>query len=298
MTTRRQFLRRGSALSALLTAATAAGCGDRSPSAADTDYTAWLPTPDRFGSPEYSIEYYDVGTIRAHEARFDRTVYDTYREWAQRGYDSVGLSLDSIETELLGGNVTNLRGEWERETLLEALESRRYQEADSYAGFDIYRRQRVDLAVAVSDRRLLLAGRTGRSPTGTAKLFVDVASGEEPRYVDRNDGIGTLLDRLGEGTTVVVKPQSGGERSDPENGQFSGAEARGVVRTIDGDTTTDKIGVVVAESGDLTPDTVRTWTESDPFFGDVRPEMDVGERSALVTVARQTADLDSVRPRL
>jgi hypothetical protein len=300
MPTRRRFLGRAAALAGAGGVAALAGCFSGSASGA-AGYTDWLAAPDLFGGRRYFFDFYDVAAIRDHRGTFDPSAYEAYRAWAADGYDHFGLPFDAVDEELLGVNrrVTALRGEWDRAALDERLRAAGYVKADPHAGFDLYRHRTAELAVALDGDRLLRARRTARSPLGTVRLFVDVGTGEKRRYVQADPVIAELTDRLGEATYVYGFPHLQTDETRVERGEFLGARARGLARTIDGTGTTDRVVVTFDAESDVVREDIAAWTRSGSFFDGVR-SVDTGRkgRSAVVTVRRPTADLDEITPQI
>jgi len=298
--TRRRFLGRAATLAGAGGTAALAGCSSGE-ATGTAGYTEWLAAPALFGGRRYFFEYYDVAAIRDQRGTFDPPVYEAYRAWAADGYDHFGLPFDAIDEELLGVNrhVTTLRGEWDRAAIDERLRTAGYVQADPHAGFDLYWHRIAELAVAVDSDRLLRARRTGRSPLGTVRLFVDVGTGEKRRYVHADTVMAELTDRLGEATYVYGFPHLPTEETRAERGEFQGARARGIARTVDGSETTDRVVVTFDDESGVVRDDIAAWIGSAPFFDDAR-SIETGRegRSAVVTVRRSTAALDEISPRV
>jgi len=300
MPTRRQFLGRAAALAGAGCVAALAGCSSGSASGT-AGYTDWLAAPELFGGRRYFFDFYDVAAIRDHRGTFDPSAYEAYRAWAADGYDHFGLPFDAVDEELLGVNrrVTALRGEWDRAALDERLRAAGYVKADPHAGFDLYWHRIAELAVALDDDRLLRARRTARSPLGTVRLFVDVGTGEKRRYVQADPVVAELTDRLGEATYVHGFPHLRTDETEVERGEFLGAQARGLARTIDGTETTDRVVVTFDDESDVVREDLAAWTRNASFFDDARSvDLERDGRSAVVTVRRRTADLDVITPRI
>lgn len=298
---RRRFLGRLGTLAGAAGLSAAAGCLSGA-GTAQPAYTDWLAAPGDFGGRRYAFERHDVAGIRAQRAAFDPAAYGAYRRWAADGYDHFGLPFGAVEEELLGVNrrLTLLRGDWDRATLREHLTATGYVEADPHAGFDLYRHRMAELAVAVDDDRLLRSRRTARSPLGTARLFLDVGAGQRRRYVDADTVAAELARRLGTATYVLGVPHPRRERTDPDRGRFRRAESRGLARTVDGATTTDRVVVTFPDETDAenAVGAVETWTERTGFFEGVSATVGVEGRSAVATVQRPTDTLAAVAPLL
>jgi len=299
---RRRFLGRLGALAGVAGLSAVAGCLSEA-GTAQPAYTDWLAAPGDFGGRRYAFERYDVAGIRAQRGAFDTATYGAYRQWAADGYDHFGLPFGAVEEEIFGVNrrLTVLRGDWDRAGLRRHLTANGYVEADPYAGFDLYRHRIAELAIAVDGDHLLRTRRTDRSPLGTARLFLDVGAGERRRYVEADTVAAELARQLGTATYVAGIPHPQRERTDIDRGRFRRAAARGLARTVDGATTTDRVAVTFPAESDAEDavGAVETWTERTALFeGAHTREVGVEGRSAIATVQRPTDTLAAVAPRL
>lgn len=274
----------------------AEGNGTEPTSDSDTgaDYAAWLPSPEAYDSNHYVFDLRRPSAILDNESHLEENasmlqdVSDFKDPFSPTEMDlllSAG-TLDTFEiTVIVGGYDT---GEVETAAKNGSLGFELSAAGDLH-GFTIYEADGGGDALAVSEDAVVTSERRQM-----LEPAIEAWAGERERYVDTSDHLRTVIDTLGDGTSL--KAQTYEPDQHQRDDYVPGAVASGSVLQVNGSTTA-YTGTLVFEDGKAAGAEVQTDFSGREYFESLR-EIDVTTdgRVAVVTGTADTASLGRTYP--
>lgn len=268
--------------------------GPTSETEGSTDYTAWLLAPAAYDTDHYVVDVRRPSEILTHQEAFDEDAT------ILREVRGAGDLFANSETEMLlnAGTLSSLEftvvvGGYEVDEVEAAITSDSdfdLEEAGSLHGFTLYQADEGNDPVAVSEDAVVISEhRTMMDPA------IEAWAGERERYADVSDPFGTVVDALGDGTSIKAQTY------DPDDHQLEeyvpGAIASGSRLRVDGDTTEYSGALVFEDSPSV--ETVRNRLGETEYFASVR-DVDVRTegRTAVVSGTMDTDSLGRTYPYL
>jgi hypothetical protein len=310
---RRDLLTRSTELAALGASGALAGCTELDvlggPDAALTDQLRpWLPAPgaltdtgpeasERFAN--YSVNAFDQAAIRSGSDRLHAAVGQRYGELLE----SLDLALGDLRMSAsLGFFPTVLAIDHDPDAVEAALDGERVGTAGDFrllrnrdtTDDDFERLFAADGSYLVS----VPIGRFAIDAREVAETLIRTRAGEQRRYVEADDDLGVVFDRVGGavGLNASRIERVGESEESVETGYFAGTVANGTGFVIDGDHLLFRRITVFADEDAVDRAKVdeyvaaATADDSGPFDLEHR-ETDVGGRVAEVVMATDLADV-------
>jgi hypothetical protein len=294
--TRRRLVKAGVGIAAVGVTGTA-GCSMPGSLLGGASYTKWLHEPGAFGEDDhYSTLVVDTSSLYDNEDELPGGMVDNFESYIERTTELVGLDADEVDRYLETNRQTVLLGSFNADDLGDELEDQDFDDASDHEGFTIYEHESdyTSRAVGVSGDAVVVL--SGEDPADDVETVVDVANGSEDRYVEENEDLQVLTDKLGTGLYVTAETQPERDETYAEGGVFEHQVATGTAVKVEGDTSRAKWVRVFDDENDVDLDEVEEWTEAasdtDETFDEV-DDVDVSKsgRAAVVTGTIETDEL-------
>lgn len=254
---RRQVLRRGSATTLLGTLTGISGCSAPNPDAnANPDlpnYATWAPAPDRlFGDTEdqgdtgVSSQWYPIHAQRfdelaAYRDRRGESFEDTpfYRDGNAHPVLDIDPSEAGTEIRAGGRGVSVLETDLSEDEIIEAFQTPDSRDPirdpvepiGEHEGYRLLSTADESWVIGVNNGQIVEAFVMGQDPffekRGVVEALIDARAGDG-RYVDADATLEQLVERLGTGMIVTIRPPVPDSQSSTENGEQADPIASGV----------------------------------------------------------------------
>lgn len=206
--TRRQLLSRSSTTLAASLSLSTAGClsglpplGDDQrygrldiPPAGAPAYRTWLPAPS---AVDRDVEKYHFVAMESTALRPDAPEkFIAGRARLKASLDYFGIGFENYERLVSGTFGTAIEASFDRERVVQTVESSGYERTDTYRGFTRFARSDVPRRVAVGENAVVWTSAYHHDAPNLEAL-VDTATGNHPRYHDTDDGFEVLTTAAG-----------------------------------------------------------------------------------------------------
>lgn len=294
---RRSVLEAGAAVTSLAVAGSLSGCsslfgGD------DFDYVDWLYAPGTVQDVDhYWFTAVDLGTWHDHEDELGDGYEELREDTMDFPLEQMNVDFEQVEHELLVGAGGVYIGDFDEDSVVDALEADGYAETDTYEGYSLYRDE-TDEQFEDLERYIAIDGETVVANAGIAngsdardglEALVDAGAGEQTRYMDDNEDFAILTDELDSGSFVYGETMEPVAETDVSSGEFAGTVANGTRTRLDGGQTTFTAVLVFEGSEEIDVEDIEAWTETDDFDGaDLWEGIDITVSGRTVTVTGET----------
>jgi len=315
---RRELLTRSATLAALAATGALAGCTELDvlggPDAAFTDeLRTWLPVPaaltdagveasERFH--DYSFDAYNQAAIRSRSDRLYAAVSQRHTDLLE----SLDLADEDLRTSVsLGFYPAVLRIDHDPEAVGATPGGEQVGTAGDFRLFRTRDPTDDDLErLLAADGTHLVSvpiGRFAVDAREVAETLIRTRAGEERRYVEADDGLAAVVDRVdgAVGVSATTTERVTESEQSVESGYFAGSVARGTGFVIDGDALLFRQITVFADAAALDRGAIEEYVaaatsdDSGPFDFEHR-ETDVDGRVAKVVMAIDLADVSTPSP--
>jgi len=229
-------------------------------------YLVWLPAPEPFqGDEQYTVNYHDLAGFRDHRESMAKDPFNEAMQFIEDPESTLEVEPPAIEEVIQVGTrgTEVVLGEFDTGTITSGLSERRFENRDTYGGYDLYLRQGQDeTAVAVgSEATLICRPSAGNDPLAVARMLVDTVAGDMERYVEVNDDFWLAMESLQDVTRAGGQVTDPPDDPDPATGNFAGNTAFAFGFTVGESTTSTRFNLVFENASQADVDDVRTWTE-------------------------------------
>lgn len=161
-------------------------------------YRDWIPRPGALQSGDDTVDpieqsiFVTPGDTNYAEIAIGDTIGESLM---RRTVDYFGPGFDSYDWALTPGEGVVLAGRIDRDVVRETVTDTVYETAESYRGFDHYRRTDEARHLAVSDSHLVFDA--GEHAWENVKQLVDTGTGRAQRYTDVDETASQFVDTVG-----------------------------------------------------------------------------------------------------
>lgn len=161
-------------------------------------YRDWIPQPGVLQAGDDTVDplgesvFVTPGDTNYAEIAIGDTIGETLM---RHTVDYFGPGFDSYDWAFTPGEGVVLAGRIDRDVVRETVTDTLYEAAESYRGFDHYRRTDETHHLAVSDSHLVFD--TGEHAWENVTQLVDAGTGRAQRYTDANETASRFVDAVG-----------------------------------------------------------------------------------------------------
>lgn len=258
--TRRRLVKAGVGLAALGATGTA-GCTSPQSLIGGGGYTQWLHEPGTVSeADDYDLTFVDTKNLVNNEEEFPEGLYDDFETYVEETTNIVDLDADEVAGYLETNVSRVLLGSFDVDDVGDELEDEGYDDDGDHEGFELFVREDAytPQAVGVSGNAVVVVTRP--DAVDAVEDLVDVSKGDD-RYVEENDEMKLLTNKLGSGMLVSGRTHEERDDTDVYAGQFDHQLASGERVRVEGSTTKHRWVRVLEEADDVDMDEVEEWVD-------------------------------------
>jgi hypothetical protein len=295
--TRRRLVQAGVGL-AVVGVGSTAGCTNPANLVGGSSYEQWLHEPGVVSEDDdYDMTFVDAKALENLEDELPSGMHSDFESYIENTTDIVDRDADEIAS-FLETNVSRvLTGSFDVEDIADHLDDEGYdEEDDDYEGFMLYRSDDpyTPRGVAVGGSAVVVV--THPDPIDSLEELVQVSMGDEERYVEENDEMKLLNNKLGGGMFVSARTHPERDDTNVAAGQFDHQLASGERIRVNGSTSKHRWVRVLEESDDVDMDEVEDWVDETDDDGETFDQYeDVNlSKSGRAIVVDGTVDTDEL----
>lgn len=295
--TRRRLVKAGVGLAAVGVGSTA-GCTTLGNLVGGSSYRQWLHEPGVVSEDDdYDMTFVDAKALEDNEDEFPSGMHSDFESYIEGTTGIVDQDADEIASYLETNVSRVLAGSFDVDDLADHLDGEGYEEEDDdYEGFVLYRDDDpyTPRGVAVGDSAVVVVTRP--DPIDALEELVQVSTGDEERYVEENEEMRMLLNKLGGGMFVSARTHSERDDTIVDAGQFDHQLASGQRIRVNGERSKHRWVRVLEDSDDVDMDEVEEWVDEADDSGETFDEYEDIElsKSGRAIVVNGTIDTDEL----